>query len=145
MRVYPITVLAVLALGIGAGCGSPEGPELPVTGRVTLDGTPLADGEVTFEAADGRDRSYYGRIEAGEFSFESTVGLKRVRISQLERVDDPDGVPGTPGDPVGPENPAFRMEERIPARYNVQSELEVEVTQGGPNEFTFDLTSDASS
>ena len=32
-------------------------------------------------------------------------------------------------------------EQFLPARYNVQSELTVEVKSGGPNEFTFELTS----
>ena len=35
-----------------------------------------------------------------------------------------------------------QVEQYIPTRYNRQSELTVEVTDSGPNEYTFDLMSD---
>jgi hypothetical protein len=32
-------------------------------------------------------------------------------------------------------------EESLPARYNAQTELKADVTDGGPNEFNFPMTS----
>ena len=141
MKIYQIAFLVALALWIGAGCGTSSGPQLyTVTGHITADEKPLAEGEIVLEAMDGRGASYSGPIVDGKYSFRSTAGLKRVLISALQRVEDSAMEPATPGNPVGPDNPAFRMIETIPAHYNLRSRLRVEVTSTGPNEFPFQLT-----
>ena len=46
-RLFPIAVLAVVALAI-AGCSKSPPPIVPVEGRVTLNGKPLPNAEVRF-------------------------------------------------------------------------------------------------
>jgi hypothetical protein len=118
--------LLCLPILLIAGCGQ-SGPELaPVTGRVTLDGRPLENADLTFNAegkspgvaragADGRYEVMYKRGVVG-----APVGPNKVSIT------------------VSPE--VVRNPPRIPPRYNTASELSVEVMPGEDNVFDFDLT-----
>ena len=118
--------MLLLALIFGCGGGGPQ--VAPVKGRVTLDGRPLEHADVMFQPA-GSQRPSVGRTDA-EGLYElvykrgqpgAIVGEHTVRIN------------------VSPElvaNPP-----RIPARYDTQSELRVEVVPGEENVFNFDLES----
>jgi hypothetical protein len=113
-------------------------------GVVTLDQQPLAQVTVVFEAPD-KQFSYATTDGEGKYAlqFDSnqpgvTQGRKVVRISAL---------PGAAGEEAGSESSAEEGDakppaavERVPARYNRQSELTVDV---GPDrtEYNFDLTS----
>ena len=132
---------ALLAL-LAAGCGGDK--VAPVSGRVTLDGKPLADAHVGFQPmAEG------GKMDAGGGSYAITdadgkytlrlvesdragavVGKHRVEINIRGQDDDTDrrgkGIPR----PV------------VPPRYNRDSELTRDVPSGGAV-FDFDLTSGA--
>lgn len=116
-------VLVVLCF---AGCGK-SGPELvPVTGRITLDGKPLENADVSFQPDNSKPPSA-GRTDANghyELAYKrgvmgGLVGSNTVRITISSDV-----VPNPP---------------TIPLRYNSESELKKEV-KPGPNEFNFDLT-----
>jgi hypothetical protein len=122
-RGYGILLLAMLA-----GCGR-SGPELaPVSGRVTLNGQPLAAADVIFQpdamkspsygrtASDGRYMLAYKRGVLG-----ALVGPHTVRIAEVTEITG------------GP--------QRVPPRYNTESELRVEVEADQDNVFDFDLTS----
>jgi len=126
-------LLAVLALVVGlVGCGS-SNPELAgklgmVTGTVTLDGSGLADAQVTFTPADsssggsstgttdasGRYELYYAAGEPGAWIANHTVSISKIESEET----------GT-----------F---EHVPPKYNVDSELTANV-QAGDNEFDFAL------
>src|SRR5688572_18471816 len=112
------------------GCG-PSGPQLaPVSGHVQLDGRPLQDASITFQPADGQRPSYGSTDADGRYQLAyrrgeegALVGKHTVRIT------------------VSPE--IVRNPPRIPAEYNTQSTLKVEVKSGENNDFDFDLKSDA--
>lgn len=125
------------------GCGVAPSPSyakvtlLSVSGTVTLDGKPLPDAVVTFDAADGQFS--YGQTDSGgrfALQFDSvksgaTPGTKTVRISTTRKIlglnTEEEG-----GEESGGENAAAksaaRPTELVPARYNKKSELSVEVT-----------------
>jgi hypothetical protein len=48
-----------------AGCGGGGGPELPVSGVVTLDGNPVADATVRFYPDEGTDPTSSGYAQTG--------------------------------------------------------------------------------
>jgi hypothetical protein len=120
--------LVFLSTAVLAGCGD-RSQVAPVTGRVRLDGRPLEHAEVTFQP-DGSQRPSIGRTDADgryELAYKrgqpgAIVGEHTVRIY------------------VSPELVA--KPPRIPARYDTQSELRVEVAPGQVNVFNFDLQSD---
>ncbi len=131
---------SVFGLIITGGCGSSGAPEtVLVSGTVTLDGVPVAQGMVTFKATGETEKTYAGKIKDGKFEFPSTVGQKRVEINSEEDVVGQKGVPGNPGDPVSAENPVILKKNIIPPKYNSSSDLEANVISAGPNSFTFDL------
>lgn len=113
------------------GCGG-EGPELAsVEGTVKLGGQPLDAAKVVFTPvgpgrpasartdASGHYELVYSRDDGGAMLGEHTVSIS------THTAGDPDS--GTPGSP-----------ERVPARYNVRTELKKTVESGG-NVIDFDL------
>lgn len=121
------TALVVLLAAV-AGCGQ-SGPQIaPVQGRVTLDGRPLAQADITFQPA-GAQRASIGRSDSdGRYE----LAYKR----------------GQPGAIVGEHTVNVEVSSElvknpppIPARYAANSELHRQV-KSGENEINFELKSD---
>src|SRR5690349_6410653 len=114
---------ALIWIAFVVGCGR-SGPELaPVTGRVTLNGQPLENADVTFQPDDAKSPSAARTDKNGHYELGykrgvlgGSVGQNTVRISVSSEV-----VENSPN---------------IPARYNTATELRREV-KAGPNEFNF--------
>jgi hypothetical protein len=117
-----------------AGCQPAAGPESQVvTGTVTLDGEPVAAGEIVFRATDGQTRSCGGQITNGQYSFEASPGSKTVEITAMREV------PGK----MDTSNPGVEvplMEQYVPEKYNVETTLTAEVSGADP--IDFELTSE---
>ncbi|MGI9177892.1 MAG: hypothetical protein ACR2IT_08565 [Pirellulales bacterium] len=112
-----------------AGCG--RGPALgDLSGEVNLDGSPLAEGAIRFEPADGKGSTAGASIQNGRYNARMMANGYRVQISSADMTP-------PPGLPAGE---FFTGRERIPARYNEQKELTVDVKQGA-NSADFDLRS----
>ena len=130
-----MTVALIASL---SGCGH-SGPEIArVSGTVTLDGKPLPEAFVFFRHADGGRISEAFTDNSGRYTLNysndesgAMVGSNTVRISTfIEAVREDSGaiVKGT------------NKKELVPAKYNKQSELTVEV-KSGKNTLDFDLKS----
>ncbi len=140
-------VISRWALGLAfasilLGCSRKSGPlKVPVRGVVTLDGKPVPQGQIILSDAAGVSSSCGGEIKEGKFLLESTIGKKKVSVSSMQIVLGKKGrYGGIQGDPVSEQNPADVYEEVVPAKYNAQTELLVEITEAGPNEFPLSLT-----
>lgn len=125
---------AFLCALVGAGCSGSDGKEA-VTGTVTLKGKNLDSGTVTFVPAAGGAPAA-AQVTDGAFAIPKDKGLLpgkyKVAISSPDGKtpdNDPDAAPGPSGN--------FASKERIPAKFNTETTLEVEVKTGGPNEFKF--------
>jgi hypothetical protein len=129
-------LVALLAFG----CGGSK--VVPVSGKVTLDGVPLANAKVNFQPlGNGKINpglgSYAKTNDQGEYSLMlvdqsgpgAIVGKHRVEISafESEKRDPNDDRERQPPD-------------KVPARYNVKSELTFEVPPGGTTKADFPLT-----
>jgi hypothetical protein len=125
-------LLPALALW-AAGCS--DGSTTTLTGTVTLDGQPLPEGTVRLVPTDPTKGGTAGAaIKDGKFTAEVPPGELRVEISAPKVV-------GKRKAYDTPESPTVDIvEELIPARYNVNSELKVTVKKGGQKE-TFALLS----
>ena len=132
-----IGIGAVLAF-VAAGCSDPSTKRVRlvrVSGTVTLDGVPLANAIIVFEAED-HSFSEAKTDDSGRYDlrFDSytrgvTVGRKVVRISMNRRIN---GLNST--DEGGPEDRAGgwfgkQPEEVVPAKYNDESVLTRLVTE----------------
>ncbi len=124
-----ILTCAVLGLML-AGCGGKDGLGR-VTGKVTLDGKPLANASIEFVPVDGKGLTSYGRTDTnGEYYMMATrsakgaaVGKNSVRITTYEVLDLQTTLP-----------------ELVPTKYNTATELEREV-KSGSNSIDFELSS----
>jgi hypothetical protein len=121
----------VAALLIG-GCGG-RSDLGEVSGTVTLEGEPLANARIVFQPQSQGSASFGMTDEQGKYTLQysdedmgAAIGTHTVSISTFV-VPDPDA-----------DEPAEAREERVPAKYNVDSELTAEVTAGS-NTINFEL------
>jgi hypothetical protein len=134
MRLLPLVLLSAL---IFSGCGGGVTGRYGVSGKVTLGGMPLDSGTIDFVAEDG---SYQAgtTITAGKYEISPDKGLPPhtyiVRISSISS-----SAAAAPGAAPGPEAAEIEQanKERIPAEYNVTSQLSAKVEEGKPNKFDF--------
>ncbi len=116
-----------------AGCSS-EGTKGLVEGTVTFDSQPLEQGLIRFVPVDGTSQPADATIAAGKFTAEVPVGDFRVEITSPKVVGKMQMYADVPDSPT-----VDRIEEAIPPKYNVNSELKMTVTKG-KIEKQFDLT-----
>jgi hypothetical protein len=124
----PILVSVLVAC---VGCGS----DLPsVTGTITLDGQPLENAFVEFTPQEPGGSMSYGRTDANGrydlmFSLNKRGAVPGENVVRITTADVGDmGKANTP--------------ERVPVRYNRNSELRVMVEPRGSNVLDFELTTD---
>jgi len=125
-----------------SGCGEPPYQLAPVSGLVTLDGVPLADGVVNFQP-----QGQSGKTAApGSVSRTDSEGKY-----QLMTVNDEPGASlgrhkvkiysySPESAPVG-DNDAGPNQERVPDRYNYRTRLTYDVPDVGTDQADFELTS----
>lgn len=129
------TLLLATLLG-ASGCGQAAPPRMAVSGRVTLDGRPLAEGTISFmPAGEVRGPKAGDVIRQGVYNIPKDsgplIGLAKVVIrSNNSKPIDPklhDSMSRAP------------PRELVPAHYNDNSILTAEVTDSGVSEFNFIL------
>jgi hypothetical protein len=111
---------AALCLALQAGCG-PSGPKLyPVSGVVTWEGQPLADGDIIFMPATPGDVEDAGKIKDGKFEFKARPGNKRVKILATREEG-----------PADPQMGAVPRKQYLPPKYSSaeKTELTAEVKE----------------
>lgn len=134
-------VLGSCLLSALIGCGSDDGlGRRAVSGTVTLDGTALADGSISFEPVEKSTMSSGAMIAQGKYSITKEKGLPpgkyRVVINAIK--------PGTgmtlpegkfPGEEVG-----VPQQEMIPASWNTKSKQFIEISESGSTEFKHEIS-----
>jgi hypothetical protein len=142
LRLLPL--LAVLAI-LAAGCSGEPYQTASVSGRVTLNGQPVAGVAVMFQpvAPDGNVNPGPGSTgvtdSEGRYSLKvigkdirgAVIGMHKVRLTPFEQ----------PGDPSDDRPKRAKPTLRIPARYNKLEGTPFEVPAGGTDKADFPLTS----
>jgi len=121
-----------------SGCGSDDPPMAPVSGRILVDGQPVAKLRVSFSPVGSKDNPYAGEgsvgttDEEGRYTLRSlhgkrgaVVGLCQVRIST-----NPNPPPDKPNQPV----------RRLPSRFNDQTKLTFQVPPQGTESADFNVS-----
>jgi hypothetical protein len=129
MRRFAAVFLVVAVVG-GPGCQQSE-TSVPVTGRVMMDGNPVARGRILFVKSDNDPAPLETTIVDGAFSLNLLPGGRKVLVY----------VYGTKKLPNIEKVIADPQSNLAPPRYNKNTELKAEVTALGPNELTFELSS----
>lgn len=122
LRSTSLVVLAAIA-----GCGGPV--DAIVSGNVTIDGQPLKQGEIIFEATDGATIPGSAEIKDGQYQLMVAPGKKVVRINASR----PNGI-------VDPLMKTEGSEPMIPAEFNTQSKLTANVKAGKQAGMDFQVT-----
>ena len=118
-----------------AGClgktGQPEPEGFPVSGAVSFDGKPLAEGLIQFKTiAVGAIDSL--EVKGGEIAVKAQAGNRWVEICAYETIQPTGEILQHAGPPA--------KRNLIPAQYNQESKLTANVTREGPNRFTFEFS-----
>jgi hypothetical protein len=128
-NMYPWVALLVFSVIVTCGCSSK--PQMgDVQGTVTVNGRPLSDGAVRFIPVDGTTPTTGGTIRDGKFRVAVPVAKQRVEIS-ANAVDREKTPPNATNDQIV-------MKKLVPARYNSESKLEIDVV-AGLNEPVYEL------
>lgn len=120
-RIIPGTTLLAVAMAV-LGCSN-EPKLLEVTGAVTYAGQPVKSGSIRFESTATGKYSTEGFIADGRYKVKIKPGNFRVEVSSPRPKVAPGGkTPPGPGED--------EVVETIPAKYNTNSELKVEIGVG---------------
>jgi len=131
MRLQLLSCCLLFGLGCSPAATGPA--EYPVTGTVTLDGAPIAEGRILFRKIGDGDRGFGAEIKDGKYSLNSEAGKVKIEITAARPV------PGKFHSPNGTPEPV--MEAIVPAKYNSKTTLEAEVKPSSDNTIPFELTS----
>lgn len=122
---------AIVMLGsIGCGDGKSHTAQVDVLGTVTLDGKPLADGEIAFLVTGEAPANI--PVKDGAFSGKAFSGKNRVEVRATKTM--PKSPKALPTD----EAPKINL---IPDRYNIRSTMETTVGTGGAKDLKFEVKS----
>ena len=143
MARYRGLAAGLAAVGL-AGCGGPE--MAPVSGRVTLDGKPLAGVVVNFFPVGSKERPTPGYPSLSEPTGpDGRFALANPHLKRPGAVVGPHRVSvNTPVPASHPVNFSATAPyyDPLPPKYSSPSALSFEVPPGGTTEANFDLTSD---
>ncbi len=139
-RNFHLLLLGTVCL-VMLGCGGSEFDIVPVSGKVTLNGEPLVGAQVRLQPTGGAENpgpSSTGLTnDQGEYVMKTidgetgaVVGHHRVSITSNPFREVPAG-----------DSDVSPNEERVPKRYNLLSEVTLDVPEGGNDGADFDLTS----
>jgi len=126
-----ILVSSALCLVL-ASCGPTVDPEYPVRGTVTLDGSPMAQGDVIFRDDTKAIFSTFS-VSNGQFSGKSEAGTFKVEINSMQ--DQTAAADSATG--YAPPGGTTKKNVVLP-QYNAESKQTAEVKSSGINEFTFE-------
>jgi hypothetical protein len=122
---------ALVAAVLAVGCSDPNSGQ--VSGKVLVGGKPLEKGNITFAAVDGNAPTAGGPVTGGNYSVKVSTGKMKVSISAAKVV----GMKKLYPRPDSPEAPITA--EALPARYNSDSKLMLEVKPGSnPKDWELD-------
>ena len=121
MRRWVDCAVVVMVFGMGlAGCSGPTQQE--ITGTVTLDDRPVPDGHIRFDPTDGKTSSAEAFLKDGKYTAKVTAGNYKVEIYSPRSKGKATRI-------AGPGADAEEVEETIPEKYNVNTQLKVDVTK----------------
>ncbi len=124
--------LLLCGLLAAIGCEQPGPKTYPVSGTVTFDSKPIAQGDILFIPENRALAPEGGKIADGKFQARAKPGTCRVEITALNIGPDTQVIMGSP-----------IAENFIPERYNGESELTADVSATEENVFEFALQSSA--
>ncbi len=138
------TAVAAALTTPGCGGGSSDGLDRKsVSGKVTLDGAPLAKGVISFDPAEGSAGAVPagGVIAEGGYTIDSANGPTPGKYKVSIRSTSGEGTPLGNAAPGAPPRVKKGAVDPIPKKYNSESELTATVAASGSTTADFELSS----
>lgn len=136
-RALVLPILGLVLLGAFWGCSRNPQNRQAVSGSVTLDGAPLAQGSIRFQAEKAGGIGSGALVTDGQYSIPTDKGLTAGKYKVMIFASKPGS--GGPAAGALPGDPAPPAGELIPPEYNVKSDKFIEVTADGPTQFDFSV------
>lgn len=143
-----IPLFAIAGLLLIAGCAGGDGPDInQVTGKVALDGKPLGGAVIEITPINpqinpdgtGGSGASGETDDAGVYTLRYAGGREGAEPGKYSVRISKEDVTVTKRDDGETDEKRTQV---VPAKYNTETTLEMEVTEAGPNEFNFDLKSE---
>jgi len=134
-----LTISACLVTAVFSGCGGTSDGRVPVSGDVKLSGQPLDRGSIEFHPQDPSGVLTGGMIVDGRFEIPADQGAKPGKY-QVRVFASGESLAADPNVPPGPETESQVSSERVSAKFNVNSELEVEIGKSGSEDLLFEVS-----
>lgn len=133
--------MLLLVLGSAEGCGESGPRRFSLSGTVTYDGQPVANGSMGLGPVDSKTKGVVTDIIDGHYEFTRANGPVGGKYTVWIEAQRPSGkkIPSEDGSA-----PVDQLIQYIPAAYNVNSTLEVEIT-ADRNDLDFHLEKVAAS
>lgn len=129
---YCFWLMAALLIGIAIGCGPRDLATEAVKGKVTFDGTAVAEGVIYFDNSSKSLPSVNAPIKNGDYLAKVVKGKYTVRVTAYKMEPLPPGTVGASGETEG-------RVQFLPPQFNEQTTLSADVV--GAKELNFDLKS----
>jgi hypothetical protein len=119
-----LCTVVVLAL---CGC-TRQDAKVTIRGQVTLDGTSIDNGTISFRPVSDEGATAGNVIVAGRYEVSLPPGKKKVEIQAYRKVGERRSVPWEPKSPMVPVK-----QQIVPEKYNAETMLTYEVTSDADN------------
>lgn len=136
-RALAFAIIAAATVAIGCG-GAPE--QTNVTGKITFDGEPVANGQIEFEPQ-GAGRMAFAAIADGAYATAKDRGVRPGKYLVRITATRPTGKSAELGAFAADAASAVVNEQFIPTKYNSSSEISVEIAPGEAMVQDFELKS----
>lgn len=121
------------------GCGGTADGRVPVSGEVKFVGQPLDRGSIEFHPLEPTGVMTGGMIADGKFEIPAEQGAKPGKY-QVRVFASGETLAVDPSEPPGPQTDTQVSAERVAAKFNVNSELEVEISSTGNKDLIFEVS-----
>jgi hypothetical protein len=122
-----------------SGCGGANDGRVPVSGEVKLSGQPLDRGSIELHPLTSSGVLTGGMVKEGKFEIPAEEGPKPGKY-QVRVFASGESIAPDPNVPPGPQTDTQVSAERVAAKYNVNSELEVEIGPSGSEGLLFEVS-----
>lgn len=129
---------AAVLMAVTVGCGSGHDGRVPVSGEVKLSGQPIDRGSIEFHPLNPGGVLTGGMIMDGKFDIPAEQGAKPGKY-QVRVFAAGETMPVDPSVPPGPQTDTQVSTERVGAKFNVDSELVVEIAATGNRNLSFEV------
>jgi hypothetical protein len=141
----PAVILLALIAWVPGGCTRGPSDRGAVKGKVTVDGSPLAQGSIEFIPVDPKlGQTGATGIKDGQYAIAAERGLLAGEYQVQIRAERPtgrkhwDGM-GDERRPASQKNYVDEMVSYIPAKYNDRTTLKAKIEPGKVNEYDYNL------